>query len=352
MAPKTEELRALNELISSTVALIAQFKSSLKTDQTDAAAIPNPPNPLDVVRDAATLLKAHTTKVSLLAINKPFTPSAVAKVLRELSGTCLPAMMSATQICEAQKALWGTQMAQEVQRRVSRVFREVENLLSELQSIASGNEPGETRRDCLSSTGVVWESCDALVELERMGIAGLAVYKAEQYRESIKDAIEELQEWKEGTDLDTEGLDDALLDSGDEGVDGDADSLNDLFHASNSMPQDRPELKELVESAEATLKRIVLLFTALIKRRFKTFKGQAKSQVATLDKVATQLYVVQTDVDELAGIFYDLDEDAAKEGLEKCVKGARAACESLRLGWDGKDDEFTAWSKKWMEAMS
>lgn len=354
MAPKAEDLKALNELITSIQALLKQFGSSLSisTNKTDTPAISNPPNPLDVIRDAGKLLKAHTTKVSLLAINKPFTPTAITKVLQELSGTCLPAMMSAVQICEAEKGTWGKQMAMEVHRRVRRVFWEVENLLKELQSIASGNEPGGSRRDCLSSTGVVWESCDGLIELEKMGIAGLAVYKAEQYRDSIKDAIEELQEWKEGTDLDTEGHGDELLDSGDEGVDGDADSLADMFNATNSMPQDRPELKELVETAEARLKKIVLLYTALIKRRFKTFKSGDKAHVKALDKVADQLYTVQTDVDDLAAFFYDLDEDSVKEGLEKCTKEARIACESVRLGWDGKEDEFTAWSKKWEEAVS
>lgn len=353
MAPKTEDLRVLNELILSTLALLKQFTSSLGNDKAETpATIANPPNPLEVVRDAATLLKAHTTKLSLLGINKPFTPTAITKVLRELSGTCLPAMMSAAQICEADKASWGSQMATEVHRRVKRVFREVENLLKELQSIASGNEPGGTRRDCLSSTGVVWESCDALIELEKMGIAGLAVLKAEQYRDSIKDAIEELREWKEGTDLDTEGQDDALLDSEDEGVGGDADSMDDLFNAANSMPQDRPELKALVETAEARLKKIVLLYTALIKRRFKTFKRGDKVHVAALDKVAIQLYEVQTDIDDLAAYFYDLDEDSAKEWLEKCTKEARVACGVVRLGWDGKEDEFTTWSKKWEEAIS
>lgn len=352
MAAKAGDLRTLDELILSTLALLKQFGSSLNADTTEAPSIPNPPNPLDVLRDAAKLLKAHTTKISLLGINKPFTPTAVTKVLRELSGTCLPAMMSAVQICETEKASWGSQMAMEVHRRVRRVFREVENLLAELQSIASGNEPGGSRRDCLSSTGVVWESCDALIELDGMGIAGLAVYKAEQYRDSIKDAIEELQEWKEGTDLDTEGHDDALLDSGDEGVGGDTDSLDDMFNAANSMPQNRPELKELVETAEARLKKIVLLYTALIKRRFKTFKSGNRAQVKVLDKVATQLYTVQTDIDDLAAFFYDLDEDRAKEWLEKCTKEARVACQSVRLGWDGKEDEFTAWSKKWEEAVS
>lgn len=259
-------------------------------------------------------------------------------------------MMSAVQICEQEKATCGSLMGREVGVRVSRTFKEMENLLLELKSIADGNN-APARRDSLSSTGVVWESCDALVQLEKMGIAGLAVKKAEQYRDSIKDAIEELQEWREGNDLDNEGQADALLDSDDEGVDGDAESLDDIFNAANSMPKDRPELRKLVEGAEGKLKKIVLLYTALIKRRLKTFKTSEQSHVEALDKILLHLKTAQSGVDDLAGSFYDLDDDGAKSELESCVDEAKSACAIASLGWEGKEDEFTAWSKKWEEAI-
>ena len=260
-------------------------------------------------------------------------------------------MMSAVQICEQEKKIWTGLMAKEAQMRVARVFREIENLLLECQSISQGNA-APARRDSLSSTGVVWESCDALIELEKIGVAGLAVQKAEQYRDSIKDAIEELQEWREGTDMDNEGEDDALLDSGDEGVDGDADSIDDIFNAANSCPKDRPELRELVEKAEGRLKKVVLLYTALGKRRLKTFKTGGNSESAErLDKIMEGLKQVQSDVDELAGCFYDLDEEKARAGLEQCVTRAKTTYEEAKTSWDGQEDEFTTWSKKWDEAV-
>ena len=49
----------------------------------------------------------------------------------------------------------------------------------------------------LAMTGTVWQACDAVIELKKLGIAGLAVRKAEQYRATLKDALEELQEWSE-----------------------------------------------------------------------------------------------------------------------------------------------------------
>lgn len=356
MAPTTADTKALQDLIKSILALLVRFRSAINTGTPpETTQIETPPNPLHVLRDAAKLLRAHTTKISLLAINKPFTPTAITKVLKELSGTCLPAMMSAVQICEQEKATWGTTMGKEVQNRVRRAFHEMENLLQEVQSIAGGNGQGATNaRDSLSSTGVVWEACDALVELEKMGIAGLAVLKAEQYRETIKDAILELQEWKEGTDLETEGQDDALLDSGDEGVDGDAESIDDIFNAANSCPKDRPELKELVDTAVGKLKKVVFLYQALGKRRLKTFRARPLEELRSvddLDEVVRRLHDMQESVDEIASFFYDLDEESVKKQLDRFVEEARAVSRLARLDWCAREDEFTAWRDKWDEAI-
>ncbi|KAF7194837.1 hypothetical protein HII31_03858 [Pseudocercospora fuligena] len=353
MAPsQAADLKALQDLIATTQSLLKQFSASLTTSDTTIEPIANPPNPLDVLRDSAKLLKAHTTKISLLAINKPFTPTAITKVLRDLSSTCLPAMISASQICTLQeKTTWGTTMSHELRVRIKRVFLEMQNLLTELHSISLGNTSGSTSaRDSLSSTGVVWESCDSLISLSQLGIAGLAVQKAEQYRDTIKDAIAELQEWKEGTDLEAEGHNnDELLGSDDEGVDGEeTDSLDEIFNAANSMPKDRPELKELVEVAEGKLKKVVFLYTAVSKRRFKGYKD---GDVGVLDRGLEGLLSVQNGIDELISKFYDLDEDGAKEELEKCVREAKSVAELMRLDWKGKEDEFTVWNKKWEEAL-
>lgn len=263
-------------------------------------------------------------------------------------------MITASQICSQpdQLPLYGTTLSHEISLRVKRVFLEMQNLLTELQSISSGNASGATAaRDALSSTGVVWESCDALISLHNLGTAGLAVQKAEQYRDTIKDAIAELQQWKDGTDLDAEGHRDELLGSDDEGVDGDsADSLDELFNAANSMPKDRPELKELVEEAEAKLKKVVFLYTAMVKRRLKGYRVQL-GKVEVLDGVLNHLLAAQVDVDEMISHFYDLDEHGAREELGKCVDEAKAAAALAKLDWIGKEDEFTVWSKKWEEAL-
>ena len=361
MAPSPGEQSALSDTITSTLGLVTQFVSSLVASQSEHTraskadkTIEDPPNPLLVLRDSASLMKAHVTKVSLLAINKPFTPSAVTKVVKELSGTCLPAMMGAVQICEQEQDTCSAFMSKEVQARVRRVFLEIEALLQEVQSVAHGNT-SSARRDSLASTGVVWESCDALIELEKLGIAGLAVQKAEQCRDTIKDAISELKEWMEGDDVDNEGQKDELLDSDDEGVEGDRDSIEDIFNAANSMPSDRPALKSLVEDAVEMLKKVVILYNAVIKRRLKNFKavpaGNSESSAMYLDRTIAHLKRMPHMADELASAFYDLDEQLAQAVLDKLVNEASACGTSVERSYDGKEDEFTSWTKKWQEAI-
>jgi hypothetical protein len=358
--PPTADLKALNSLIASTQAILAQFTATLADNApTPTERIANPPNPLQVFSDAARLVKAHVTKLSLLVINKPFTPSAITGVLRELASTCLPALISGVQICQQDKNVWSELLSREAQLRTRRVFRELETLLLEIKSVAQGAEARSSGgRDSLSATGVVWESCDALAELKTLGIAGLAVQKAEQWRDTIKDAIEELQEWADGEDLETEGQNDELFDSDDEGVAGDDnDSLNGLFNAANSMPADRPELKELVEKAVEKLKKVDILYRALVKRRLKTYKDmpnaddKKKSSAEHLDELMENLKALPDSIDDLASNFYDLDEEAARVALSDCVKKACETAALAKLNYEGKEDEFSTWSKKWVEAV-
>jgi hypothetical protein len=56
-------------------------------------------------------------------------------------------------------------------------------------------------------------------------------------------------------------------------------------------------------------------------------------------------------IDELAGCFYDLDEARVKELLRKCMDEAKSANRVVETNWDGQEDEFTAWLRKWNEAV-
>ncbi|KAI7605412.1 hypothetical protein KC319_g21706, partial [Hortaea werneckii] len=142
MPPKTptpsaaDQAASLQDLITATLTQLTTYTTLLNPTaptpdlpDTTAAAV-DPPHPLHLLRDTAKLIKAHVTKLSLLAINKPFTPSAVRKVLAELKATCIPALMSGSQICTQQQGgKWSEMMGREVQARTRRVVRELESLV-------------------------------------------------------------------------------------------------------------------------------------------------------------------------------------------------------------------------------
>ena len=102
------------------------------------------------------------------------------------------------------------------------------------------------------------------------------------------------------------------------------------------------------------------LFQALGKRRVKTFsefdgKGatneKRKEMVRKLDGFVMLLCTIPDLVDELASAFYELDVDEVDKLLEQISDKARRAAAEVRLSWDGKEDEFTAWTTKWEDAM-
>lgn len=360
MAPGSTQdgLSALVDLASSTQHLITQLLTALSpTNAHDATTPPsaNAPNPLHVLRDSATLLKAHTTKLSLLLINKPFTPSAVAKIIKDVASTCLPAMTSAVDICLPDT--WSVLLRQEAQARVRVVMREMQAFLNEVTDLAQAEQgPNQSKqkqstqartRDSLTSTGVVWDACDAVIALEVLGIGGLAVKKAEQYRDMIKDAIEELKEWAEGDDDDDDDDDYAASDD-------ESDSIDNLFAAANKLPADRADLRAQLDTSLDKLKKIGMLYTALAKRRLKPFTSAVAAStpnIKVLDELLDKLKQLPEQVDDLASAFYDLDTEQIATQLSACLETARTAAALVKQDWNGKEDEFTAWCAKWNQAM-
>lgn len=363
---KQSDLHALLDNVSSQQALLAQFLVTLAPNsalESSSRLPPNPPNPLLVLRDSATLLKAHTTKLSLLLINKPFTATAVQKVLRDVSGTCLPAMMSAVEIC--QPTVWGSFLRQQIIARVRTVMREMDVCYNEVKLITTqqideaakakakpkSGDVQDKGRDSLVSTGLVWDACDKLVELESVGIGGLAVKRAEEWRDMIKDAIEELKEWEEGDGEDDDDDEDEAANSDHEAED-DKDSVDDMFSAANSLPKNRPDLSQRLATANDKLKKIGMLYAALTKRRLKTFTpavAASQKNLVTLDNLLDTLKELPDTVDDLASSFYDLNTEQVDDGIQNCLEHATRAVELVKLDWDSNEDEFTAWANKWLE---
>lgn len=227
--------------------------------------------------------------------------------------------------------------------------------IAETRQDAQGKDTGPTeseKQDVLSATGVLWEACDTLLKMCDDGIVGLVVKKAQEFRAVLLDAVEELKEW--GEDAEEDG-DDAET----------SDDEDDIFGAENKLGKDDTVLRQLLDTSIKKLKMVSMLYQALLKRRLKTYPtvktamttmtngttGPERKPAGILDELMVLLKSIPESVDDLASAFYDLDEDGVKETLQKCCTAAKTAADLVKQNWTDDDDEFTAWSNKWVAAL-
>ncbi|CAD6441623.1 f55bd541-8c70-4aa4-aaa4-d66c0f219975 [Sclerotinia trifoliorum] len=347
---------------------VKEGSSSEETEQPKHADV----NAIDLAHDSASLIKAHSTKLSLLIINKPFTASAINKVLRELVAGPLPGLASAVEICNAAK--YTKAMSEELQWRVKKVLTELSTLidaipldgkvLSEDKKNGTGKSSG---KGSLASTGVVWDACDSVMGLKTLGVAGLAMKKAEEYRDLVKDALEELQAWaEEESDDDEDDEDENSGDEDDEKKDP-QDIVDDLFGSQSHIPKGDPEkIREKLESSTKRLRLIILMYQAVEKRRLKTLPrlphpelpAQLKEKspedpgiVECLDEVLVRMKKITNLTDDLASAFYDLDSAAIDKLMDETWFTGFATVELLIKNWEGQKDDFTTWAYKFQLAM-
>jgi len=354
-----QDLAILKSTVSTISTLVAQLQNSGPVDPNIEKT--SNVNALDLAHDTASLIKAHSTKLSLLIINKPFTATAITTVLRELISGPLPGLASAVEICNAAK--YTQAMSAEMQWRVKKVFVELGTLieaipldgqiLSEHEKNGTGNSKG---KGSLASTGVVWDACDGVMQLKKLGIAGLVIKKAEEYRDLLKDALEELQEW--GAEEPDEDEEDEA--SGDEDDELSAqDAVDNIFGSQRHISLEDPEkIRPRLESSQKRLRLVILMYAAVIKRRFKTLpalphpdlppelKEQSKEYpgiVSTLDAVLDSMKQLPDITDEMASAFYELDAKEIDKRMDECFFKGFATAELLLKDWEGQKDEFTTW---------
>lgn len=375
--PPASDLEVLKTSKSQTLTLLSQLLAAPTTPPSTSSKI----NALALASDSALLLRAHVTKLSLLVINTPFTPTAITKILRELIAGPIPGLASAVEICAPSG--YTRVMSVEMGYRVRRVLGELEDLvklvpedgkvLSEKQKEGDGR--GGTRGS-MALTGAVWEACDEVVALGKLGVAGLVVKKAEEWKALLKDALEELQEWgEEGSDDDEEDIGSVT-----EGGDQKQREVDELFGSERHIPTEDPE--KIRPRLEASCKRIRLVGTfyqAAIKRRFRslppiprpdvleehmakltmdtentTEKSEANAEpppktvgnpgiVSEVDQVMEVMKKIPEATDEWASAFYELDSLEIDKRMNECFVLGFAAAELLTHNWDGQKDEFSAW---------
>ncbi|KAH6616852.1 hypothetical protein C7974DRAFT_465944 [Boeremia exigua] len=401
--PPPKDLEKLISLTQTTQTLLTHFQTSLTAPPASSASpttttitsIPPadlPTGTLPALRAATTLLKSHTTTLSLLLLTPPLTPSALIAKITDVTSGPLSGMVAAASHVPAAGARdeLGAVLRAEVRAQVKRLVGAWGEVLGVV---------GE-RKGVLERTGVVWDVCDEVLRLCDGGVVELVLGKARQLRAVLLDAVEELKEWGEDV-ADEDEEEDKAEGSGDEG-DGFGDE-DDFFGAENKIGKDDVELKALLDRSVKKLKMVGIMYQAVGKRRLNTFpvavhsampastaaasgKATSANSKATsgnskptspptnpknpppntpptptattlqpptdrLDTLMRLLTTIPSSADDLASAFYELSEEDAAAALAKVCDEAKSAVTLVRTSWDGGEDEFTVWAGKWVGAL-
>lgn len=380
----TDVLTDLKNIVSTTITLTSQLEAVVanldSTSATEAtfndAQLDPSIDALAVAHDATTLLKAHATKISLFMINEPFTPTAITKVLRELVAGPLPALASAAQLCDPKR--YTQAVSRDLRWKSGRVFKEFRELVERIPAdgvVLSGAKKdaslGSSSKGSIAATGMLWSACDDVVSLAKLGVAGYLIRQVEQFRDTVKDIMEELKEWaeEESDDEEDDEDDDVGHHSGedeDEAVHDHFDSevsdtistqamLDDLMNSQRHIPSDDPEkIRESLDLCVKRLRLTTLLYQAAVKRRLKTLpplpqppQSTGLDTIARLDEIMRQLKLLPERFGTLALAFYGLDRQEIDRQMENCLAVACETSKQLQKPWStAQDDEFSAWASR------
>ncbi|UKZ76201.1 hypothetical protein TrVFT333_003898 [Trichoderma virens FT-333] len=372
-APDAAALESLETLVQTAGALLKQLQDVLGEIRKNPEAVSTPATsatsttPLDALalaRDSATLIKAHATKVSLLIINKPFTPSAISSVVRELVAGPIPGLAASVQACDSNG--FTVVFRRELAWRCQRVLVELADLLQKIPKdgkvLTKENEGfGASGKGSIASTGVLWAACDKVVSFANGGVSGFFVEKMNEWKDTLNDIMEEMKEWGD-EEPDEEGDEDE--DDEDE-VDDLADQvgsthistqnlLDDLMNSHRTIPASDPDgIRPRLESSLRRLRLVILLYQAITKRRMKKLplpQSDASGKVPRrLDELATLLQKLPDSFGDLACAFYELRPREIDDAMDQCFLDAFAVSELLSESWDGSRDEFTEWTEKFQK---
>ncbi|KAL4965366.1 uncharacterized protein BDV14DRAFT_173106 [Aspergillus stella-maris] len=351
--------KKLDVVLKTTLSLVEQFQSTLSSHPTNSnPADDKTDDPLRLLSAAAAALKSHVTKLSLLTITSPFTPSAVTAILSTLNEFVLPSLVTASLLITPSSHTKAFQS--DIRILASTALKETALLIREVQVVAEEKADrkslDKSEKDTVTvAVGRVWDACDVLVDIAAKGVIGFVVRRAEEYRDLVRDAVEEIEQWDPEDDDDF--FDDLLGEDGgtgravdDEDEDGDDDDDEDTA-AQQARKKD----------ALRILKPVAQIYPALISNRLK--KGPASlepSTVGTLESLLKNLQQIPNHIDEVAGALYEDDVEKYTSELKKAKSCASKAIELVTMPWGSKSefnaqkdagDKFTTWSKTWIEVV-
>ncbi|KAL8996713.1 MAG: hypothetical protein Q9169_003828 [Polycauliona sp. 2 TL-2023] len=385
--PSPSASTVLSTPIGTLKILLNKFSDQLSNLTPSKTSISNPPNALALLHDSTSILRAQGTKLSLLLLNKPFTPSAIASILTSIASGCLPGLMSVYEICSADA--YGRIMQNGVRNQMRDLVAAMRRLVDDVGRMAEladrdGFEAVESKREeILQVTGQVWSVCDRMLAIADAGIVGVAMDKAKEWEALVKDAISELEMWDPDADddFDMDVDSDPEEESSKERVNGtiatsgaQMSGINrpGLNVALEDDEKDSPSTKQPpisdpsqntdIHAAKAKvlkfLKLIKMLYPALRKRRISTHppftRLDATSSLPLLHQIKrfsdtlAFLEDFSTATDDLAGVLYDEAPDLVQAKMELMTTMAERCVDKVNKGWNGEADEFTEWSGKWV----
>ncbi|KAL2866840.1 uncharacterized protein BJX67DRAFT_117452 [Aspergillus lucknowensis] len=357
----------LKIILTTTFTLVEQFQSTLSSPQ-NTSTTPEQRKGLDalpLLSAAATALKSHVTKLSLLTITSPFTPSAVATTVSTLNESVLPSLVTAALLVTPESHTAAFQ--NEIRILTCTGLKELFMLVKEVQTVAEDKAEKksleQSEKDAVTlAAGRVWEACDVLIEVAAKGVVGFVVRRAEEYRDLVKDAVEEIEGWdpdEEGDEFFDELLDD---DDGKEiahiGKDEGSEDDDDEEGKSNAA------LHEQKKDALRILKPIAQIYPAIISNRLKkTPSPLTPPDARTLEALMKNLQQIPEHIDEVAGALYEADRNNYTRQLRRTKGCASRAIDLVLFPWgmnqasEGQgsigdiEDKFTNWSKTWAKVM-
>ena len=315
---------------------------------------------------SSTALRSQVTKLSLLAITSPFTPSAVSTVLTALNESVLPSLVTAALLVtpsEFTKAFHA-----EIQILTKTTLKELSSLIGEVKSVADkkGDQKEKKEEDLTESeknvvtvaTGRVWDSCDVLVDIANKGGVGFVIRRVEEWRDLVRDALQEIEEWDPDEDGD-ELFDDLLGDDGKNGSDDKDSGDDDDDDNDEEEDEDTAALHARKKSTLRVFKPVAQVFPAIIANRLKNAGDalvQSSDGTRKLETLMAHLQNVPENIDEVAGALYEADWERHTEFTRKVKDEAAKAVGLLASGWkttDGQavEDKFTVWSKTWLKVV-
>ncbi|OLN94149.1 Uncharacterized protein C22E12.18 [Colletotrichum chlorophyti] len=359
---------ALNALTDTAVALMSQLEAALlvinagkDTPAQNDAPTTSTVDAFSLAYDSASLIKAHSTKISVLIINEPFTPSAISKVLRELVAGPIPGLATAAQSCDA--ARYTATVRKDLAWKCYTVLKELRALVERiprdgkiLSAAQKNGSAAAASKGSMAATGVIWSACDELMQFSKGGIGGCFIKKVEEFRATLKDVMEELKAWGDEEPEDDDDEDDAASDD----LDHDSalgsmmpsaqEIIDDMMSGQQAIPRDDPDkIRDRLESCLKRLRLTTLLYQAIIKRRLKALPSLPADESPIpqrLDGAITILRRLPHMFDELAGAFYELSPDEIDRVMKLCFDEIVALSECLKAPWTGEGDEFSEWAVK------